>query len=440
MPDSQQLGRPQTVEKDVALSALQRVMQSKAFSQSSSLRGTLQFIVVNGLSSAESIKEYSIATEVMGRPKNFDPKSDTIVRVQMHRLREKLEEYYATEGQQESIRIVIPRGKYTPEYARVDVQTAKAGPNLSADAPREGNRPRLPWIIVFLLVVINLALLASRLNHSSKIPPGFGFLWQPFLSSSNPPLIVYANAAFLVSTRGVFYLYDPPTVLSMPMGSRVASLNDQVPHAGRQQEPGPFYYFDSYTGSGELIAATRIAEFLTHSGGAFVIKRSRIVSYEDIKNQNVIFLGGTGQNLVLRELPIPQELTFVPAPADQVPMGSFIRDLHPPTGQPANYKLQLDPSTGAIQVEYGLISFLPGISPGQDLLVFAGITTLGTQAAADFATSERSLRVLESMRAAARSPKPGSRYFQALLEVKVRDGVPLDVKCLLVRPLNAQTR
>lgn len=412
-------------------------MQSKAFSQSTSLRDTLQFIVLNGLSSAEFIKEYTIATEVLGRPKNFDPKSDTIVRVQMHRLREKLEEYYAIEGQQDPIRIVIPRGKYAPEYARVEAQTANAGPSLPASHQGE-KRPRLPWIIVFLLAAINLAFLATRLNHSSKISPALGSLWQPFLSSSNPPLIVFANAAFLVSTRGIFYLYDPPTVLAMPMGSRVASLD--VPHPGRQQEPGPFYYFDAYTGSGELVAATRIAEFLTHLGGAFVIKRSRIVSYEDIKNQNVIFLGGTGQNLVLRELPIPQELTFVPAPADQVPMGSSIRDLHPPNGQPASYKLQLDPSTGAIQVEYGLISFLPGISPGQDLLVFAGITTLGTQAAADFATSERNVRVLESMRAAATSPKPGGRYFQALLEVKVRDGVPLDVKCLLVRPLNVQTR
>jgi hypothetical protein len=253
-------------------------------------------------------------------------------------------------------------------------------------------------------------------------------------------LIVYANAAFLVSTRGNFYLYDPPTLLSMPMGSRVATLANQDVHAAKEDEAGPFYYFDSYTGSGELVAAARIGEFLARYGEPFLIKRSRIASYEDIRNQNVIFLGGTGQNLILRNLPLQQELVFVSAPPDQVPMGSYIQDLNPPPGHPAAYRLQMDPSTGAIQVEYGLINLLPGVSAGHNVLILAGITTLGTQAAEDFVTSERYMAILERMRAALLPSKSRPAFFQALLEVEVRDGVPLDVKCLLVRDLNHPAR
>ena len=102
--------------------------------------------------------------------------------------------------------------------------------------------------------------------------------------------------------------------------------------------------------------------------------------------------------------------------------------------------MQLDPVTGAIQADYGLISLLPGVSGEHNVLVLAGLTTLGTQAAADFVTSERYMTLLERMRAAASPLKSRSPYFQALLEVEVRDGVPLDVKCLLVRDLNRAAR
>jgi hypothetical protein len=92
--------------------------------------------------------------------------------------------------------------------------------------------------------------------------------------------------------------------------------------------------------------------------------------------------------------------------------------------------------TGSIQVEYGLISLLPNVSAAHYVLVLSGITTLGSEAAADFATSEIAMRRLEEMRAVAKTNKSPSRFLQVLLEVQVRDGVPLDVKCLLVRDLN----
>ena len=443
MSEPQATGRPQDVSKEAVLASLQTILHGKAFSHSSSLRQALEFIVRTSLSSPlEPIKEYTIATEVLGRTGDFDPKADNIVRVQMHRLREKLDEYYLTEGREEPIRIVIPLGQYSPEYLR----NTSAAPPTTTEAPEAlGVSPvkkiRLDWRswVILGLVIGNVILAVSLLRRSPKLPSSFSFLWQPFLLPGSPPLIVYANAAFLVSTRGNFYFYDPPTVLSMPMGSRVPTLGNQAVHAARGQEAGPFYYFDSYTGSGELVAAARIGEFFASYGEPFLIKRSRIASYEDIRNQNVIFLGGTGQDLILRNLPLQQELVFVSAPPDQVPMGSYIQDLNPPPGHPATYRLQLDPSTGAIQVEYGLISLLPGVSAGHDVLVLAGITTLGSQAAAEFVTSARGMTALEAMRAATPATAR-SRFLQALLEVEVRDGIPLDVKCLFVRDLNHPAR
>src|SRR5579862_3345575 len=58
------------------------------------------------------IKEYNIAVEALGRPADFDQKRDSIVRVEAHRLRKRLKEYYEAAGSSHPLRIVIPPGQY----------------------------------------------------------------------------------------------------------------------------------------------------------------------------------------------------------------------------------------------------------------------------------------------------------------------------------------
>ena len=65
---------------------------------------------------ADQIKEYSIALEALDRPAEFDPKKDSIVRVEAHRLRKRLDEYYRGPGAGHRIRIVIPNGQYRPHF------------------------------------------------------------------------------------------------------------------------------------------------------------------------------------------------------------------------------------------------------------------------------------------------------------------------------------
>src|SRR5580704_5997908 len=67
---------------------------------------------------AEQIKEYNIAVEALGRPAGFDQKRDSIVRVEAHRLRKRLREYYQAEGACHIVRIDIPPGQYAPHFVR----------------------------------------------------------------------------------------------------------------------------------------------------------------------------------------------------------------------------------------------------------------------------------------------------------------------------------
>src|SRR5690242_6981237 len=67
---------------------------------------------------AEQIKEYNIAVEGLGRLAGFDPKRDSIVRVEAYRLRKRLREYYEGQGAGHLLRIEIPSGQYVPQFLR----------------------------------------------------------------------------------------------------------------------------------------------------------------------------------------------------------------------------------------------------------------------------------------------------------------------------------
>lgn len=68
---------------------------------------------------AMHLKETTIGVAVFGRPPDYDPKVDTIVRSQAWRLRSKLRAYYETEGAADHIRIRIPLGHYIPVFEEV---------------------------------------------------------------------------------------------------------------------------------------------------------------------------------------------------------------------------------------------------------------------------------------------------------------------------------
>ncbi|MCS7041320.1 MAG: malectin [Bryobacteraceae bacterium] len=92
----------------------------------------------------ELIKEYSIAVEALGRPAGFDQKRDSIVRVEAHRLRKRLREYYETEGKDHAIRIELPPGGYVPRFVqqRRDVDPSGGKGIEAAGSPADGSATR----------------------------------------------------------------------------------------------------------------------------------------------------------------------------------------------------------------------------------------------------------------------------------------------------------
>src|SRR5579864_6692783 len=78
---------------------LNRILCSRAFRDRETLQHLLEYLVQRTLDgSADNLKEYVIGVDVFGKPDGYDPQSDASVRVQIGKLRRKLEEYYLAEG------------------------------------------------------------------------------------------------------------------------------------------------------------------------------------------------------------------------------------------------------------------------------------------------------------------------------------------------------
>jgi Malectin domain len=106
-------------EQEEEWQELQLVLRSGILDRASNLRHFLEYIAEQHFAgTTEQIKEYSIAVQALHRQEQFDPQSDTIVRVSAHTLRKKLEQYYATEGADHLIQIRLPAGKYVLQFRR----------------------------------------------------------------------------------------------------------------------------------------------------------------------------------------------------------------------------------------------------------------------------------------------------------------------------------
>src|SRR5262249_34980246 len=104
--------------REESLDELERLLQSRVLQGSETLKAFLRYVVLESINNQEGhLKEYTIAAEVFGRNSDYDPRNDSIVRVQAGRLRSKIQEYYATEGKHDKVLIDLPKGHYNAVFS-----------------------------------------------------------------------------------------------------------------------------------------------------------------------------------------------------------------------------------------------------------------------------------------------------------------------------------
>jgi serine/threonine-protein kinase len=133
-------------QRDEIEAQLARILESRIFLQSERLRRFLRFAVDLALAGeTERIKEYTLGRDVFDRDASYDPRVDSIVRVEARRLRRKLDEYYREIGAHDPVRIEIHQGSYVPLFR----YATATGPTL-LPFPEAHARPLNPRTVAVL--------------------------------------------------------------------------------------------------------------------------------------------------------------------------------------------------------------------------------------------------------------------------------------------------
>jgi len=99
--------------------ALERLLGSRVFHAAPTQRSFLRYAVEHTLGGRCDLKEYCIAVDGLGRHESFDPRRDSIVRIEALKMRLNLERYYQRAGQLDPVRIEFPKGSYVPVFRLV---------------------------------------------------------------------------------------------------------------------------------------------------------------------------------------------------------------------------------------------------------------------------------------------------------------------------------
>lgn len=192
--------------------ALERLQSWPEIARSPQLSRLLGYIVERTLvGGAEAIKAYSIAVDVFDRPPDFDPQADPIVRVQARRLRSLLAQYYEGPGRNDPLRIVLPVGRYVPEFVRHPPPAS-----LDPKAPRRRSAFPVSWLMEFVVLVgIGAAVAAFALGMRGTpeeptvtgaiAPPRVGVVdFQNLTGNGNLDAVVAGLAVELVTDLSLF--------------------------------------------------------------------------------------------------------------------------------------------------------------------------------------------------------------------------------------------
>jgi hypothetical protein len=402
-------------EGDERWELAQRVAESPHLIGSARLRDFLLHVTICAIrETPEDATEQQIGIQVFQRSPGFNSSEDSIVRSHARLLRLKLSAYFSAEGASEPLIIEIPKGHYLPVFlpskrpgegstkGEVAATLGAEFRDVAISEPAQTQRARrvriwraVAGVGVALLLCLTLGV-AFNWQRQAAIAKPLKQLWGPFLAG-DPPLVIYSNALFVGNARA---------------GMRYAASDGSD---GQSED-----LVDSYTGIGELISVHELTKMFDYQRAEFVLKRSPLVTWDEARSRNLIFIGSVAENASLKLLPSTQDFTLT-ATAE----AAGVVNHHPKQGEPEVYLRPEHPLTK----DYAIIALLPGVQPENRMLVFSGLTTLGTQAAMEYALEPDT--VAELIRQV--TSKEQVHNFEALLEVSIRGGVPLQPHLVSIR-------
>jgi hypothetical protein len=228
--------------------------------------------------------------------------------------------------------------------------------------------------------------------------------WKPFTAGAEEPWVIFSNAAFVGRPETGMRYY-------------------------KSSEDSKTTVYDHYTGVGEVLAIHALDDAFSKLGRRLRVKRGSLFTLDDVKNNNLIFVGSPSENLSLLDIPGTQEFVFQRVASGPRQGDLSIVSKHPKPGEASAYLAS--PSSTPLTEDYAVVGLVPGIESGQYVMILAGTTTFGTQGAVEFVCGPDSVEKL--LRETPGSGTGLIKPFEALVRVKIARGVAVETELVAVR-------
>lgn len=372
-----------------------RMTSSRSLGRSELLSNFLLFVCDRFLDGREDeINEQQIGIHVFGRSAGFNTAEDNIVRSYARLLRRRIQDYFEQEGQDEPLRLEIPRGGYLPLFTEL----ATAPETQPEDEEEYFEEPvelqESSWMSrhrgVLLAVVFTALLLGAlgfwllpryaREQSSAQLHHRF---WSLLFEPGRDTFIVPADSGLVLLQS---FAHEPITLENFADGSyrqmpRVRqNLNDLAAPLSKDQLDKLAYKVQQfgdrrYTSLADLEMTARLARLPEVKPDRMLIRFARDLRLDDLRSSNAILIGSIDANpwdsLFQKQL----NFQFVHDPGSG---STSIVNRHPHVGERARYAaIPDDPE----QHTYGVIAFVPNLEGSGHVLLIQGLNMASTEAA-----------------------------------------------------------
>lgn len=427
-----------SVEERWAL--IERVAGSEQFIRSARLRDFLLYVGKQSLKDGcPEIHEQEIGAKVFGRPASYDRSQDNIVRVNATELRKRIDSYFVSAGVHEPLVFEIPRGGYKPVFRLRSAAVENNSAQGLEEAPQvvsipiadstvvrshpEGHLSHFLWATVSLVLAITSGVLFQQNRsmrqelYSWQGKPAVNAFWADFLHSHQETDIVLPDSSVGLSEEITRHPIPLSEYLNHNPMSRVQSL-DISPD--RKADLDAIFGHNLVT-FGDVRAAQQILA-LDPRSRTLNFTDSRFFLADSIKRNNVILIGGKKANPWVYLF--DEQMNFS-LDEDTGTQRMFVANRHPQAGEQSTYTAA--PNINSL-VGYSVIAYLPNPSRTGNAIILTGTDSDGTNAAAEFLTSEEQLEKFRKTIHADRFP-----YFEVLLKTSRLSGTSFNAELVAYR-------
>lgn len=407
----------------------QRVANSKGFAKAAHLRELLLYLVRRKLTEpGVEIAEQEIGCQVLGRRPDYDTQSDNIVRVQIRHLRQKLDEYYTTDGGREPFLLTIPKGSRVPNFEprpEPDTKTKEPGPGPGPVPDPRPPRPQQNRFIAplrYILPALVLGIAAFLAGRSAgeremraEVPTAAvaaNPLWTRLFPPGDLTTVVIADSSFAL-------LQDT---------LRSALTLDEYTKGGLRRlieaEPDPRLKAvlrdmstRQHTSLADATISSRLRVIGKQVGGRVTVRYSRHMGVRDFNSGNFIIIGSK-RGVPWVEL-FEQDMNFRLKHVGPDWRFGFV-NTNPQAGEQACYSTMVPPNVP--NESYATVAFLPNTARTGDVLLLDGLVMEATEAAGEFCMGGGLTKLLVDkfgVRDDGKLP-----YFEVLLKIRIVSGAP----------------